>query len=561
MIPVTEKRVPPHVKYGKHSNTATASEAQALPFHCKAVGVIDIRKLRELALGTPFASRLNEVLLWLHDESKYSPMSDKEIDAWPATTLLDSDIRKYIDVGQVRLVPRKFVLGTVNAFSVKEDKLITDPQTPLFISGDTLPPHTSVESRRRGIQEPKRSNTDMKTVDALSYKCEMTLTKLSEQLSQVRTGDWATCGDISMSFSNHRLNESVQRFFCFKDTNGQWYASTVMVMGHRPSAEIMELTTAVLAHARLNASDVRVVTHIDNVRYLHNDRAVVARCMQQFLDNAAYVGATVNDDVLHKPHRVGMSFGVVHDYEQGVCALSEKTLRKLVQCQRDFFGRITLRRAFEIMGQLFYASTVLRVTLAPFYFVVKWYRRLAAAFERAQRGDGDMSLTSDVQLWKSVRPAATKWFTVLLANVPVAHHVPDPTVTIFTDASKYGWGGVLFEGTSSDFHEFGDKFSPTEVGEPWSENDAPKRIHCLEAKAVAKTLKRFRHTIAGKSVRVYIDNTSVLGALRKTHSASFELNAEIQDIIDTMPGAKFTFEYVASQDNFADARSRGRSRA
>ena len=515
---------------------------------------IDTVRVEKLSVGLSKEQRLKTLLRYNEDGTVYTPMTDEDIDNSPITSLSDDDIAKYEAANQTRIVPRSFVKATVIAFPVTEEKIKHD--TAKFLNGHELPPVSGVTKRRRGIAWPKWNN------DVLMFESEMELLALKEQLSQVHEGDSATCADLTMSFSQLQTSESVQAFHCFQDRHGVWRCFTVMVMGGRPSSETMELVTYVLATANQSPSvlqQVRVKTHVDNVRFLHPNPFLVNEAMRKFLANCAYVGADVNMDALIAPHSFGTSFGVVHDYHAGLAALSEKHLRKAAQAKTDLLSPgLTVRRVCEIMGLLFYTSTVLKVNLATYYFPLKWYRRVAHDFEKGSRNKRPFGLDTVVQPWPSIKPNFTRWLNKILTNTPVSHETSEPTVTLFCDASKTGCGAVLIDGICPSYRQYGEAISAGEYAAIWNDADAAKSISLLETRAAAKAIRHFSSFLEGKTVKVFIDNTSLLGALGKTYSKSFALNGELLELISEMEasGAKFTCEYVPSALNRADHNSR-----
>ncbi len=81
-----------------------------------------------------------------------------------------------------------------------------------------------------------------------------------------------------------------------------------------------------------------------------------------------------------------------------------------------------------------------------------------------------------------------------------------PEVTLFTDASSLGWGGVL------------DKVN---IGGRWSPSEANHHINYLEMLAVFFALKAFQTQLCGKHVCIRIDNmtaVSDIGKMGTSHS-------------------------------------------
>eukprot|EP00759_Apiculatamorpha_spiralis_P032105 PhF_6_TR33679/c0_g1_i2/m.49338 len=170
----------------------------------------------------------------------------------------------------------------------------------------------------------------------------------------------ALCTDIAMSFSTVPLTEKIRYYHCVKDKEGNWYASTVLVMGSRPAAELMQCITEVLVQAR-QTTDTIFNVHIDNVRWLAWQDDELRKCYDTFVANINTVGENlkVNQDFMSKPHSWGMAFGVLYDYNKGVVALPGKFLYKLKGLTEEITKPLSVRRVYEIMGLLFFGSTVL----------------------------------------------------------------------------------------------------------------------------------------------------------------------------------------------------------
>eukprot|EP00759_Apiculatamorpha_spiralis_P053547 PhF_6_TR6244/c3_g4_i6/m.9438 len=170
-------------------------------------------------------------------------------------------------------------------------------------------------------------------------------------------------------------------------------------MGSKPAAELMQCITEVLAQAR-QKSDTALNVHIDNVRWLSTSEDDLIACYETFVANVKSVGKNlkVNQDFMSKPHSCGMAFGVPYNYETGHVALPGNFLYKLDGLLEEILKPMTVRRAYEIMGLMFFGSTVLNINVGRFWYIIKWYGRIASKVER-----GEFSMDSVVSLWKSKR--------------------------------------------------------------------------------------------------------------------------------------------------------------
>ena len=76
--------------------------------------------------------------------------------------------------------------------------------------------------------------------------------------------------------------------------------------------------------------------------------------------------------------------------------------------------------------------------------------------------------------------------------------------TLYTDASKTGYGAVLF--INGKVYVSGAAWTGTDVG---------AHINLLEAEALSRALAKFKDVLAGSLLRIKIDNTSVIGAMER----------------------------------------------
>ena len=120
---------------------------------------------------------------------------------------------------------------------------------------------------------------------------------------------------------------------------------------------------------------------------------------------------------------------------------------------------------------------------------------------------------------------------------------------LYTDASGYGWGAVLFVN--------GELPRPT--GGKWPANFLnDTNINAAEAVAVAIAIRHFAQNIANRHILLLVDNTSVEAALhRQPHNVTLSLIvAEIDDMLETIDST-MSVAWVPTAENVADAPSRG----
>ena len=174
-------------------------------------------------------------------------------------------------------------------------------------------------------------------------------------------------------------------------------------------------------------------------------------------------------------------------------------------------------------------------------------RPLQLHFLRHYRPGRD-PLSRRVPLPPAIRLLLHRWSRPGLLRSGKPLRVPQPTITVTTDASHMGWGGGHCMGRNA----YGD----------WSHYRVLPHINVLEFQAVLLSLQRFLPLIQYRTVLIRTDNVTVAAYINKQGGTrSARLNALAAELWtwcrrrDIVPIAS----YIPGQDNLiADFLSRGR---
>ncbi|CAG2204005.1 unnamed protein product [Mytilus edulis] len=156
------------------------------------------------------------------------------------------------------------------------------------------------------------------------------------------------------------------------------------------------------------------------------------------------------------------------------------------------------------------------------------------------------------QLWEAPVPILPRllphlqwWLQEKHLRKGVLLDPPDPSLTLFTDASLMGWGAYLEGRTASGL---------------WSGAQLEEHINLLEMRAVFLSLRQFQAVIQGQSLLVATDNSTLVAYLRNqvgTHSFSlYHLSKEILLLCHSLDIILSVRHVPGSRNLLADALSR-----
>ena len=432
-----------------------------------------------------------------------------------AQQLVDCDIAHPIPASELAARP---TLGAGRAFVVKEQK------------NDGF--------RLRPIFDPAYIND---VLDA-SYVSDMGLAHVSCYLDPVLQPCAAT-GDLRISFFQIAIPRFARQWFRFTDETGALFEMCRLPMGHKVSAELMQIATETLAGVRtalavapLPSLKTTIDVWIDGFR-IAGPKRFVADALKNALERAELCNATWKE-----PPAVAAIYdfiGVRFDHVQHTVAVAAKTLDKI----GTVAPASALKSDYEkLVARLIFASGVLRAPPACYYWAIKMANRYANALNR---GEPDIVVTfpflARLQRW--IDEAHTK---KLLTPIP-----SDAFATLYTDASLKGWGAYLFMPSGQTFI----------TGAAWPGNieATPSNIGELEAIAVANAVELFRdHLLAVRNVEFKNDNSSVAPALRRALARAPAINDALVGPLRFLSdnNVKYTVSHIASAANLADAPSR-----
>lgn len=407
------------------------------------------------------------------------------------------------------------------------------------------------KERRRWITHAPSTNTPPVSIKNGTHfqLAGVTSTRRSASL------DWAAAIDFKAYFHQFQLDEEFEIFDIVDESGNRWTLTTIPT-GSNWAPCIAQIYTCAFVEcvkrSLVVCHDIQFDIFIDNVRVSSNSRERIAEAVHLLYYWAAKFYIDINEEreevLASMASRCPYTFlGIEYAHQFHSIRLSEKTLQKVRSLDISTEGISTLRQYMGTYGLLAFCSLVHRQCRAQYYFATKFLRRSAAKLARQTLGapaDYDMPVTP----WNIALNEMRKWKeNVLVTNWQIIKTTPATRerVVIYTDASDTGYGAVLFAQTG-EVAIIADKFPPEHTCE---------NINVKETIAVYHALTKF--DTACTAITLKIDNTSALGALKRTASPSFALNFWVGEVLHLQAWERVLHaSYVASSANKADVPSR-----
>ena len=309
----------------------------------------------------------------------------------------------------------------------------------------------------------------------------------------VKQGDWASSIDLTDAYFHVRIHPRCRRFLRFT-WQGKTYQFKVLPFGLSLAPWVFTKIVMALASS-LHMDGIRIHVYLDDWLILAQQQALCRRHTHLVLQKAKELGFRVNEGKSDlEPSQVFVFLGV------RFCTISMRvspSLERITKLQEDLSKSsvegsfATARRLHAFIGQMESMSS-----LVPGGRVHK--RPLQAAV-RSRWAQASQSWSTRIKLGPWFSEAVSQWFVTDWALSGVSMTPPDPTVTLYTDASIKGWGGHI-----------GDQV----VAGDWLPADMD-HINVLEMEAVHRCLIHFLPLVQNQSVLLLSDNLTVVCYLNK----------------------------------------------
>lgn len=370
----------------------------------------------------------------------------------------------------------------------KATELVKSPNSPAFYSRLFLVPKPG--GRWRPVIDLSALN---KFIRAPRFRMETA----KNLRNAIEVGDWAVSLDLSDAYLHVPMHPASRRYLRFA-FQGNVYQFRALPFGLNLSPWVFtRLMDAVMAKAR-QASLSPSSNYLDDLLLRNQDQSRLQVDRDALLNLLIELGFIVNMEKSDlTPQRSFIHLGMQFQTQENLVRLPEKRIVSILECvqstldNRDSSARHWLR----LLGLANAAAELIpqgRLFLRPLqlYLMALWRPATDSLEARIPRRQ---HIIPHLQRWRD-----RKW---LEEGVPL--QLPNPTLSLCTDASVAGWGAHLLP-------------SFDECSGVWSQSLSTWHINMLEMQAVWEALLHWEEKCSSQQVLVLSDNTTVVAYIQKS---------------------------------------------
>ncbi|MBL4705033.1 MAG: hypothetical protein JKY54_10955 [Flavobacteriales bacterium] len=500
------------------------AQREAAPLHLKDVTVADLEAIGEFAEHAPDNLRQDykTAIAWLSEEKKYEsvPLGKPQFAAFSG-----EEVARMVRAGHVLPVAEEelhSVRGYAKLFPVLE--------------------HREAGWRKRIIKHPIEANIALGKETLLG----VSLPSRRVQEAQAFEGKWAAHVDFAAFFDAIPLTRSVSFQFCFI-CGDEVFRYTKLLMGIRHAVDVAECIARVMANCC--EPGVSAQTNVDNTRFVGEDKKAVLKTLITYYERCAAANLRLNEtfseDLIVQQ---GTWLGAIFDYEKKLVWNTDKTLSK-IEKSWSLREEWTHKSLACHLSLLFYASRITDVNIGRHFAALKVYRRLS---QHLQANPSDWKAMAQISIAQF--QDLGRWTQEVISNTKRGFRgtrKKDADVYLFVDASKYGWGAVLYDREFDYCRSYGQRWS----------NDfnmiQRRRSTTAEPRALIEAAKKFISPASKRSYVILTDSVTAKAIHNRGYAKAFDVNSWAAAFKELFANVDIRIEFVAGKDNFADAPSRG----
>lgn len=315
---------------------------------------------------------------------------------------------------------------------------------------------------------------------------------LSKVLNLTKKGDWAISIDLKDAYFHIPIFQGHRKYlrFCIQ---GKAYQYTALPFGPKTSPRVFTKVVSVVA-GYLRMQNLRIAVYLDDWFLLNALRKMLFQDRNLVLNLLSRLGFLVNQEKSQlQPTQQIVYIGGLFELEKGIVKPTPDRIEKIKLAVKHILkNTATARDYLHMLGLM--ASCIELIPYARLHMrpiqlhLLHWWR--PASRELEMEIPTSQHLVTHLNWW--LQPANMQKGRLLQPF--------QANITIATDASTQGWGGVM----NNQF-----------VQGTWTEQENKLHINCLELEAVLLTVKNFLPQLRNQNLLIRSDNTTVCQFLNK----------------------------------------------
>lgn len=339
---------------------------------------------------------------------------------------------------------------------------------------------------------------NLKPLNKYLRKQHFKMDTLTKVLNLVKQGDWAITLDLKDAYFHVGIFKKHRKFlrFCVQ---GQVYQFKALCFGPTSAPRVFTKIVSVVA-AHLRSQNVRLAVYLDDWMSVNQEKQALLQDRELMLNLLTRLGFIINLEKSNLiPTQTITYLGALFKLKKFLVFPTQDRIQSLLAAVQDLMnGQITARHYLRVLGII---ASCLELIPNARLFMRPLQIHLLQHWKPSK-----MSLDFQIVCTPKLRKHLKWWLSS--ANISKGRFLKQnqTCVTITTDASMTGWGGVMKSKTVQGL---------------WSTEMTSQHINNLEMEAVFLTLKHFQTELTNKQVLVRSDNMSVVQYINKqggTHS-------------------------------------------
>ena len=363
--------------------------------------------------------------------------------------------------------------------------------TPLFFSRMFTVP------KKNGRLRPV---IDLSVLNKMLIVPKFRMESVARIAKTITSPKWGTTTDLEDAYFKVPVEEESQIFLAFTllDPSLGYRIFVFQVLPFGLSSAPWTFTRVLKPiKIHLHLRDMIVYSYLDDFLNLADSPLQVTHQTKYLVRLLNSLGFTVNlKKSSHIPSQSLEYLGVTWNLQDLKLSLPEAKVQKVLNLHRSTLNSPVLsRRDLErVIGYLNFTAPFRplgRLYLLP---IIQWMNSHSTVHNR----DSPLFLDS------SLRRILDPWSNQKALSSPVPMHVPNPSEELMTDASLFGWSGVLL---------------PYRVEGEWPQSLWYHSMNWKELQAILLTVLHFLPRLKGRVVKVWSDNMTALACIRRQGSA------------------------------------------